>query len=323
MRQQVDDAIRVAKEIATGAHNVVFSSWLAITDWDAIASSDLETKQELLKDRAECLVSAVVHDLENVAKACEYQQSLDGLLFHDGTSSDLADRLAVHSRGSGRIVAAYATLPVKCSLAAMAGKLSAWIFHAGSGIRSVFLTVTDFDLPTRSESGPLTRPTFWRHLAERVESASVTPSVQIGACVLIAQQLATKRPSDIIPFEVGNAAIEELLTFRETIGETGENVGEVDRIQAKNVAGRNSGKGKRGRRGDPPAWRGMAIVKIMEDPRKCDKDIAEAVGVHPGTLSRDEQYQAVAQRAREDIATTRRGILNDGKVDCEVNTDDA
>lgn len=55
------------------------------------------------------------------------------------------------------------------------------------------------------------------------------------------------------------------------------------------------GKGKRQPRAE---WLAKAMLEVQKNPHTPDKDIANAVGISPTQLSRDEMYQAAAMQAR-------------------------
>ena len=117
-------------------------------------------------------------------------------------------------------------------------------------------------------------------------------------------------------------------SFIETIRELGldttsEPAAVVTSDRPQQTPRRESESQKRTRKGEIPAWLGVAIASVFNDPRKLDKEVAAEAGVHPGALSRSMEYQAAAKRARETVATTRRGFLHDGKVDCEFNAEEA
>lgn len=49
------------------------------------------------------------------------------------------------------------------------------------------------------------------------------------------------------------------------------------------------------RRRRPEEWVAEALLLLQEDPNRRDSEIAEQVGVHPGTLSRSETYQKMRE----------------------------
>jgi hypothetical protein len=186
MRESIVQAIRTMDKVAKGCNDIGWSASLSFGNTPHDESG---------------LVQSTLIDVDNMAVACRWLESLAETLVADGEPTPLSRSLAVHSSGTARKVGKYSTSPPKSATANVASELFGWLCKVGGDCMECVTIETEDDFP-------FLRPRFWIRIKSVVES--VGEAEQYKMCVPFAETFADH---ERMPDDMADDAIDELYTF--------------------------------------------------------------------------------------------------------------